>query len=118
MEIITINDFMCALALAAVTFILQYVRQMVSVKVAGTQYASAVAAVFSAVDYVNQTFVDSLKDSGCFDKEAQTIALQRAKDAALETMEAGTRKWLEKSYTDLDAWLTVQIESAVKTAKA
>lgn len=118
MENITINDILYMLITVALPLVLRYAFQFVSVKVADTQYANAVNAVLSAVDYVNQTFVDSLKESGCFDKEAQELALQKAKDAALETMEAGTRKWLEKSYIDLDNWLTVQIESAVKSAKA
>lgn len=114
---ITINDILYVLITIALPMVLRYAYQLASVKVAGTQYANAVNAVFSAVDYVNQTFVDSLKESGCFDMEAQAIALQKAKDAALNTMQASTRKWLEKSYTDLDGWLTVQIESAVKSAK-
>ena len=114
----TLNDVLYVLITVMIPILLRYIYQLVAVKVAGTQYANAVAAVFSAVDYVNQTFVDALKEAGNFDKEAQAIALQKAKDAALETMAAGTRKWLEKSYTDIDNWLTVQIESAVKSAKA
>lgn len=117
MENITINDILYVLITVALPLVLRYAYQLVSVKVAGTQYANAVNAVFSAVDYVNQTFVDSLKEAGNFDTAAQAVALRKAKDAALETMEAGTRKWLEKSYADLDSWLTVQIESAVKSAK-
>lgn len=118
MENLTIYDVLYTLITVMLPIVLRYVFQLVSAKVAGTQYANAVNAVFSAVDYVNQTFVDALKAAGNFDKEAQAIALEKAKNAALETMAAGTRKWLEKSYTDLDAWLTVQIESAVKSAKA
>ena len=114
---VTINDILYVLITIALPLVLRYAYQLVSTKVAGTQYANAVSAVFSAVEYVNQTFVDALKEAGDFGKEAQAVALQKAKDAALETMAAGTRKWLEKSYTDLDSWLTVQIESAVKASK-
>lgn len=117
MESITINDILYALITVALPLVLRYVYQLVAVKVAGTQYANAVAAVFSAVDYVNQTFVDSLKESGNFDAEAQKQAFLKAKEAALETMQASTLKWLEKSYVNLDEWFTVQIESAVKAAK-
>lgn len=118
MENISINDILYMIITVALPMLLRYAYQLVAVKVAGTQYANAVSAVFSAVDYVNQTFVGALKEAGNFDKEAQAIALQKAKDAALETMAIATRKWLEKSYTDLDNWLTVQIESAVKSGKA
>ena len=114
---ITINDIFYVLLTVALPLVLRYVFQLVSAKVADSQYAAAVNAIFTAVEYVNQTFVDSLKESGSFDQEAQAVALEKAKAAAIETMEASTIKWLEKSFGDLDSWLTVQIESAVKAAK-
>ena len=118
MENITINDILYVILTAAVPLVLRYIYQLVSAKVADTEYEKAVDAVFSAVEYVNQTFVDSLKQSGSFDAEAQKHAFLMAKDAALTSMESGTRRWLEKSFADIDAWMTVQIESAVKGAKA
>lgn len=114
---ITINDILYVILTAAVPLVLRYIYQLVSAKVADTEYEKAVIAVFSAVEYVNQTFVDSLKQSGSFDQEAQQHAFNMAKEAALTSMEASTKKWLEKSFMDLDAWMTVQIESAVKGAK-
>ena len=115
---ITINDILYVLLTAAIPLILRYIYQLVSAKVGDSEYQRAVDAVFSAVEYVNQTFVESLKKSGSFDNEAQQTAFLKAKDAALMTMETSTRKWLEKSFKDIDGWLTVQIESAVKGAKA
>ena len=117
MENITINDILYVLITVALPLVLRYAYQIVSAKVGETNYASAVNAVFSAVEYVNQTFVQSLKESGSFDEKAQELAFMKAKEAALETMEASTKKWLEKSFVDIDAWLTVQIESSVKSAK-
>ena len=117
MENITINDILYVILTAAVPLVLRYIYQIVSAKVADTEYEKAVSAVFAAVEYVNQTFVDSLKQSGSFDQEAQKHAFNMAKEAALTSMEAATKKWLEKSFMDLDAWMTVQIESAVKGAK-
>lgn len=114
---ITINEILYAVITVILPLALKLAYQYVSLKVANTEYANAVDTVYNAVDYVNQTFVDSLKQSGCFDKEAQEQAFIKAKEAALETMEAGTRKWLEKSFVDMDEWLTVQIESAVKGVK-
>jgi len=117
MNNVTINDILYMLLTVALPLVLRYIYQLVAVKVAGTKYENAVSAVYTAVDFVNQTFVDALKAAGAFDKESAALALEKAKTAALDTMEAGTRKWLEKSYTDLDGWLTVQIESAVKGVK-
>lgn len=114
---ITINDILYALITVLLPLVLRYVYQLVSIKVSGTQYANAVNAVFAAVEYVNQTYVDALKKEGDFDAESQEFALEMAKDAALDIMEASTYKWLSKSFEDIDGWLDVQIESAVKAVK-
>ena len=111
------NNIFYALITVMLPLILKYVFQFISEKVAGSKYASAVNAVCDAVGYVNQTFVDSLKSSGNFDDEAKKLAFTKAKDAALDIMSTGTREWLEKSTTNLDAWLEVQIENAVKAKK-
>lgn len=117
MKNITINDVLYTLLTVALPLVLRYVFQLISAKYADSKHSAALNAVFSAVEYVNQTFVDSLKKSGCFDAMAQEAALNQAKNAALEVMDASTKKWLEKTYADLDGWLTVQIESAVKAVK-
>ena len=114
---ITINDILYVLLTAAVPLVLRYLYQLVSAKVSDTEAKRAVDAVYAAVEYVNQRFVDSLKKSGSFDKEAQQHAFEQAKDAAMLIMEDSTRRWLEKSIKDLDGWMTVQIESAVKAVK-
>ena len=114
---VTINDVFYVLLTVALPITLRYVFQLISAKVADSRYSEVVNAILAAVEYVNQTFVDSLKESGSFDAEAQQTAFKMAKDAALTSLSAGTYKWLEKSYVDLDAWLTVQIESAVKAVK-
>lgn len=117
MENITINDVLYMALTVALPMVLRYVFQFVSAKVADSKYSNALNCVFSAVEYVNQTFVDSLKKSGCFDAMAQEAALKAAKDAALEVMDASTKKWLEKTFVNMDEWLTIQIESAVKAVK-
>ena len=118
MENITINDILYVLFTSGIiTMLLSFGYQLVANKLSGSKYADAVGAIWDAVAYVNQTFVDSLKESGSFDGEAQKQAFLKAKEAAIETMKASTVKWLEKNYVNLDAWLEVQIESAVKASK-
>jgi len=118
MNNVTINDIFYVLLTVAIPLLLRYAHQIVSAKTSGQNYAAAVDAVFSAVEFVNQTFVESLKSSGSFDKAAQEKALVLAKGAALDLMEDSVYKWLEKSFVDLDEWLTVQVESTVKAVKA
>ena len=117
MNNVTINDIFYVLLTVALPITLRYVFQLISAKVADSKYSQTVNAILAAVEYVNQTFVDSLKASGSFDEEAQRKAFEMAKEAALASLSAGTYKWLERSFVDLDAWLTVQIESAVKAVK-
>lgn len=117
MENITINDILYMLLTVALPLVLRYAYQLVAAKLADTKYAEAVNDVWTAVSYVNQTFVDSLKASGSFDEEAAQAAFEKAKTAALDIMKDSTYEWLEKTYVDVDAWFTVQIESAVNSAK-
>ncbi len=114
---LTINDVLYAMITVMLPLLLRFVWQYVAVRTTDSKYADALNSVFSAVDYVNQTFVDALKDKGCFDEEAQTYALTMAKDAAIDLMGASTRRWLERAVTDLDSWLTMQIEARVKSTK-
>lgn len=113
---VTINDILYLVITALLPLTLRFAWQLISAKVADSRYAAALKDIFSAVEYVNQTFVDGLKEKGCFDEEAQAYAFTMAKNAAMELMAVSTRKWLEKYVADLDSWLTVQIEAAVKRA--
>lgn len=110
---VTINDILYAMITLVLPLALRYLYQLVSTMVADSRHNKAVEAVYDAVAFVNQTFVDSLKESGCFDDEAAAQALSKAKTAALDIMEAATYEWLEKTCLDLDEWLTVKIEAAV-----
>ena len=71
----------------------------------------------NAVVYVSQVFVDDCKKSGNFDKEAQAKAFNMAKTAALNMISDNAKKYIEKYCGDLDEWLKIQIEAAVKTNK-
>lgn len=117
METITVNDILYVVLTVAVPVVLRFAFQYFSAKYADSKYATAMLCVFNAVEYVNQTFVDALKQHGSFDEIAQADALNMAKDAALSLMDEGTKMWLNSAFDDLDGWLTIQIESAVKTTK-
>lgn len=114
---ITIRDILYVVLTAVLPMALRLLWQYVAAKVSNSKYADAVNSVFAAVDYVNQVFVDSLKQCGEFDAEAQQWAFAKAKNTALELMETGTIKWLEKTFDCVDSWLEVQIEAAVKEVK-
>lgn len=77
----------------------------------------ATDAVLQAVTYTAQTYVDSLKDQGKFDKEAQEKAFRKARDVALQLMTEEARRILEDAYGDISTWLETKIEQTVKEQK-
>lgn len=114
---VNMRDIFYVLLTVVSPVVLRCIAQLVSAKVESTRYADAVCAVWAAVEYVNQTFVDSLKAAGKFDEEAKMAAFVLAKDAALLSLSASAQKWLARGFADVDEWFTIQIESAVKGAK-
>ncbi len=114
---LSLNDILYVILMVFLSLVVRGACQYFSVKYADSKYAAAINDICSAVNYVNQTFVDNLKQSGCFDAEAQKIALKKSKDAALNTMSASTYRWLEKTVSDVDNWLEVKIESSIKAVK-
>lgn len=77
----------------------------------------ALSDVMDAVLYINQIYVDSLKSSGRFDKEAQEEAFNRAYAEAMNMISDEVKKVIEQLYGSFDKWLKLKIESSVNMAK-
>lgn len=78
---------------------------------------SALSDVMDAVLYINQIYVDSLKSSGKFDKEAQEEAFNRAYTEAMNMISDEAKKVIEQLYGSFDKWIKLKIESSVNMAK-
>lgn len=74
--------------------------------------------IMKVVSSTSQTYVDSLKASGEFTKEAQEKAFNETKDTIMNLLSEESKELLATLYQDIDAWLTVQIESAVREQKS
>ena len=70
-----------------------------------------------AVLYINQIYVDALKSSGKFDKNAQKNAFNRAYAEALAMISDESKKIIEQVYGSFDKWLKLKIETSVNIAK-
>lgn len=81
------------------------------------QLTVATDIVMNAVRSVFQTYVETLKKNGTFDKESQKVALIKAKDDALAQMSDEIKDYITKNYGDLEAWITTQIESTINILK-
>ena len=83
------------------------------------EYADdAIECVLNAVIAVNQTFVESLKNSGSFTESSQREAFNKAKQLVLSLISDNSKKAIEKLYGDFNTWLENQIEVCVNEAKA
>jgi hypothetical protein len=74
--------------------------------------------VTNCVMTTNQTYVDSLKQEGKFDADAQKIAFDRTLDAVLAILSEDAKIYLTQIFGDLNVYLTNLIESQVKINKA
>ncbi len=77
----------------------------------------ATEVVLNAVKCVFQTYVDSLKKEGKFDKEAQLTAFNLAKDTALKQLGDDAKSYIAQNYGDLEEWLKTQIEASINLLK-
>lgn len=73
--------------------------------------------ILDSVNYVQQTYVDNLKKEDKFTAEAQSKALQSAKQRAIELMNTDVQSAIEASYGNLDTYVTTVIESLIKKNK-
>lgn len=78
---------------------------------------NALSDVMDAVLYINQIYVDALKASGNFDKDAQKNAFNRAYVEAMNMISDESKKVIEQVYDSFDNWLKLKIESSVNMAK-
>ena len=71
----------------------------------------------TAVKYVNQTLVDSLKYEDAFNAEEQELARTKAKKIFLESISMGARAYLYEAYVNVDGFIMSNIERKVADAK-
>ena len=77
----------------------------------------AVDIVINAVRSVFQTYVESLKNSGNFNKESQTIAFNLAKSLILKQLTDDAKNYISKNYGDLEEWIRNEIEASIYKLK-
>ena len=103
------------------TLLTALVKGKIGDETAARYLTGAIGIVDGAVKATYQTYVQALKESGDFDKEAQLAALEKAKYAALAQLSEDAKEYIRALYGDLDKWLETQIESRLyelKTAPA
>lgn len=80
--------------------------------------AMLAVTIENCVIATNQTYVESLKQAGKFDSEAQKTAFNMTKNAVMAILSDEAKKYLENAVGDLNEYITQQIEAAVNVNKA
>lgn len=99
------------------TLLTALVKGKIGDETAAKHLNGAIGIVDGAVKATYQTYVQALKESGDFDKEAQLAALEKAKYAALAQLSEDAKEYIRALYGDLDKWLETQIESRLYELK-
>lgn len=73
--------------------------------------------ILDAVDYTQQTYVESLKSTQSFDITAQKEALNIAKDRAFTLMSRDIINAIENRYGEINTYIETVIESAIAQSK-
>lgn len=79
--------------------------------------AMLAVTIENCVIATNQTYVESLKQAGKFDAEAQKTAFNMTKNAVMAILSDEAKKYLESAVGDLNEYITQQIEAAVNVNK-
>ena len=124
----SLQDILLAVVTAAVPVLTAYIIVLIR-KVGGktaadaanitlkTYIAEATEAITAAVAATNQTYVDSLKNAGKFDAEAQREAAQKALEVCLASISPAAQSFIEAAYGDIRKYLTTRIEAEVRKQK-
>ena len=97
--------------------LIQFINSKIKNNKAADLLTTATTIVINAVRSVFQTYVEALKKEGSFNKDAQIIALNKAKDIALTQMTDEVKEYLVKTYGNLDSWLDTNIEATINMLK-
>ena len=97
--------------------LIQFINSKIKNNKAADLLTTATTIVINAVRSVFQTYVEALKKEGSFNKDAQIIALSKAKDIALTQMTDEVKNYLVTTYGSLDSWLDTNIEATINILK-
>ena len=110
-----------AVVIPLISFLGYKLSQFLSTKIkdekAAAFFKQASEIVLNAVRSVFQTYVESLKNSGQFNKDAQAIAFSKAKAIIVNQMTQELKSFIITNYGDFDEWIKNQIEASINQLK-
>lgn len=98
--------------------LVKYIGAKTNNELAKKYLNEAASAISTAVTYTSQTYVDSLRGKGEFDRESQKQALATAVEKAKSLLTAEATAFIEEAYGDLTDYLKTNIEAEVRNQKS
>lgn len=95
----------------------QWLSTKIKDEKAAALFTKAVDIVTNAVRITFQTYVESLKNSGSFGKDEQSIAFEKAKQIITSELTEELKAFISENYGDLQAWISNQIEVSIYKLK-
>lgn len=99
------------------TQLIKLINSKIKNQEASKLLSDATSIVLNAVRTVTQTYVDTLKANGSFNKDAQLVALNKAKEIALSQMSTDVKDFINANFGDVQLWITNQIEASINLLK-
>ena len=103
------------------SWVLAKVKTFVNTKVKNEKarelLGAATSAVTSSVKATFQTYVESIKGTDAWTKDAQITALRKAADTVKAQMSEEVRAYIAANFGDIDAWVENSIEAEIYTLK-
>lgn len=107
----------CGLIVYCVKKGIQYLQEKLDNECATKYLEMAKETIVACVTATNQSYVDSLKNNGAFDKEAWVTAFEKSKNNVLKLLSDAQKELIAELYGDVDAWINTQIEATVRQLK-
>lgn len=114
---ITVTTVILPLITLAGTRLIQYLNHKIRDEKTRRILTGLTEIVERAVRSVFQTYVEALKKSNIFDREAQIKALQLAKTEILKELNDETIDYIKENYGDVNSFITTQIEATINLLK-
>ena len=106
-----------ALIGGALTFIIRWLNKEIKNDFVSSVLDEIERAVNDAVRYVNQTYVDDLKEINSFTDLDKKNALNMATNAAITGLSKRALTYINKNYDSIQDLLETKIEAAIKNFK-
>lgn len=114
---IVVTTVILPLISIAGTKLIKYIGEKTKDQTATRILTNITGIVERAVRTVFQTYVDSLKKSGEFDKEAQIRAYNLAKQEVMVELNQEAKDFISQNYGDINTFIRNQIEATINLLK-